>query len=167
MNRDDLQTLLDYNYWANQRILDQAAKVTPDQYTTRANVPFGSLRGTLVHQLSAERTWRLRSQEGISPAAMLDEADYPTYDDLIALWREEEAAMRGYASALTDADLAATIHYRTTKGGPTTMRLDHILTHVVNHGTQHRSEAAILLTDFGYSPGNLDFIYYALERAKP
>jgi len=36
-----------------------------------------------------------------------------------------------------------------------------MLVHVINHGTQHRSEAAALLTDAGHSPVDLDMIDYA------
>jgi uncharacterized damage-inducible protein DinB len=37
------------------------------------------------------------------------------------------------------------------------------MAHLVNHGTQHRTEAAALLTDFGHSPGDIDLIYFLDE----
>jgi uncharacterized damage-inducible protein DinB len=40
-----------------------------------------------------------------------------------------------------------------------------MLVHVMNHGTQHRSEAAAVLTAEGRSPGELDIINYAEEVA--
>jgi uncharacterized damage-inducible protein DinB len=38
------------------------------------------------------------------------------------------------------------------------------LVHVVNHGTQHRSDAAVMLTNFGQSPGGIDFTLFLNKR---
>jgi hypothetical protein len=53
--------------------------------------------------------------------------------------------------------------YTTTSGEPHERILWQVMVHLVNHGTQHRSEAAALLTDFGHSPGDLDLVYFLAE----
>ena len=75
-----------------------------------------------------------------------------------------EAAMRAYLAGLTDADLVDYIHYTTSEGDHRVRLLWHCLFHVVNHGTQHRSEAAAILTGYGYSPGELDFTAFLNEQ---
>jgi uncharacterized damage-inducible protein DinB len=47
-----------------------------------------------------------------------------------------------------------------TFGGssPESAPIWQVLAHVVNHGTQHRSELARYLTVCGHSPGDLDLL---------
>jgi uncharacterized damage-inducible protein DinB len=126
----------------------------------RSELYYGSLRGTLTHILTAEWIWRTRCQEGRSPTTLLDPLAFPGVDALASRWSAEEAAMRLYLASLTSADLARTVHYQSTKGQPFHNTLWHLLVHVVNHATQHRSEAAMTLTALGHSPGDLDLIVY-------
>lgn len=73
--------------------------------------------------------------------------------------------MRGFLDALQDDDLATPLTYTTLRGQPETVPLAATLLQVINHGTQHRSEVAFLLTDLGYSPGDLDFHLYLRDRS--
>jgi uncharacterized damage-inducible protein DinB len=165
MNKDDILTLYDYNYWANARVLNAAARVTPEQFMAPANLSHGSLRGALAHTLAAEVVWRLRCQEGISLAALPSGDEFPTLDALRARWQDEERAMRAYLTALTNEALGQTVKYKTTKGIPFENVLWQLLAHVVNHGTQFRSEAGIALTGYGQSPGDLDMLAFFREKA--
>lgn len=167
MNTRDLELLIDYNYWANRRILDQTTKVSDEQFVAPQPPGFsaGSLKGSLVHVMSAEWAWRMRLQHGVSPGAALSATEFPTLSALVLRWSAEEQHMRKYVAGLTDEDLARVVTYKTIVGGQERQHtVEHILTHLVLHGMQHRSEAAVLLTNFGHSPGNIDLIYYFIER---
>ena len=164
MNKAEILMLFDYSAWANRRILDAAEGLSREQFTAPAGLDYGSLRGTLVHILSAETTWRKRCQEGISPSSPLVEDAFPTLAALRERWSEAEQAMRAFLMSLTDDDLQRTVHYRTTKGVQGQNPLWQLLLHVVNHGTQHRAEAAITLTQHGCSPGDVDLILFLRER---
>ncbi|MBI3359876.1 MAG: DinB family protein [Chloroflexi bacterium] len=164
MNKADILTLYDYNYWANERVLRAAEKVRAGQFTAPARLSHGSLRGALVHVLAAEVVWRLRCQEGLSPSSLPAASEFPTIESLRSRWRDEEQAMRGYLAGLTDDRLNGVVRYTTTKGVRHENTLWHLLAHVVNHGTQFRAEAAVALTECGHSPGDLDMLAFFRER---
>jgi uncharacterized damage-inducible protein DinB len=159
MNKQDILTLYRYNQWANAQILNAAANVTQEQYLAPASFPHGGLRGTLVHTLFAEWIWRNR-WEGISPRIRLKPDEFPTVESLRVRWAGEEQQLMDFVNCLTDDKLNDTFSYLNTSGKPFTKVLWHAMAHLVNHGTQHRAEAASLLTDFGCSPGDIDLIYF-------
>jgi uncharacterized damage-inducible protein DinB len=167
MNVESISTLYDYSCWANSRLLDAARKAGDEAFLAdRPSNYYGSLCGTLVHMLFAEWIWRQRVAEGISPTSSeLNALAFPTVGVLADRWAQEQDAMRGFIANLTDFDLQQTVSYKNTKGQPFQEALWHILAHLVNHGTQHRSEAAMLLTELGCSPGDLDMILYFRELA--
>lgn len=166
MNLESISLLYNHNIWATDRLLGAAAGLSPEQFTRPVAWLTGgsSLRGVLAHIYGAEWTWRSRCMLGISPAALPAEDQFPTLESLYERWREESETMRYYIAGLTSARLYDPIDYRNTSGQPFQRTLWQILAHVVLHSMQHRSEAALVLSDYGRSPGDLDLIRYLRER---
>lgn len=159
MNKDDILTLYKYNQWANGKILGATANVSREQFLADASYPHGGLRSTLVHTLFAQWIWRNR-WIGISPSERLKPDQFPTFEALHASWMEDEKALMQFVDDLTDEKLNSVIQYKNTKGVAFEQVLWKMMAHVVNHGTQHRAEAAAMLTEYGCSPGDVDMIYF-------
>lgn len=163
MNKPDILLLYKYNQWSNAKILNAAANITEEQYLAPAAFPHGGLRGTLVHALFAEWIWRQR-WEGTSPTYRLKAEDFPTFESLRTRWAEEESLLMAFVENLTDEKLNGSFRYTSTEGKPHTRILWQAMAHLVNHGTQHKTEAAAMLTGFGHSPGDIDLIWYLIEN---
>lgn len=161
MNKQDILLLYKYNQWSNAKILNAAANVTEEQYLAPASFPHGGLRSTLVHALFAEWIWRHR-WEGTSPTHRLKPEDFPTFESLRTRWVEEEKLLMAFVENLTDERLHEIFDYTSTEGKAHTRILWQAMAHLVNHGTQHKTEAAAILTGFGYSPGDIDLIVFLI-----
>ena len=162
MKKEEILLLYRYNAWANARILNTTAQITPEQFLAPAPFSHGGLRGTLVHTLFAEWVWR-RRWEGHSPSGWLHATDFPSFDALRTRWETEEMALMSFVENVSEEALNNIVHYQKTGGEARQNILWHLMVHLVNHGTQHRSEAAAMLTGFGHSPGDIDFIVYLRE----
>lgn len=164
MNIQDLTTLVRFNFWANDRLLDACDRLSLDAFTRPVNPDpgRGGLRGILVHVLDAEFGWRSVLQAR-DDDYILEENDFRDASALRARWVEEKAAWFAYLRELQDADLDRP--YRADQpDGPNVWQ---VIVHVVAHGIQHRGEAAWVLTGYGASPGELDFGVYLKEESAP
>ncbi len=164
MNKQDILILYQYNAWSNAKILNAASNLTPEQFLVPAPFPHGSLRGTLVHALFGEWVWRNR-WEGTAPAFTfrLKPEEFPTVESLRARWADEESGLMKFVANLTEERLYSKIKYISTEGVPHERVVWETMAHLVNHGTQHKTEAAAILTGMGHSPGDLDLIVYLNE----
>jgi uncharacterized damage-inducible protein DinB len=159
MRPTDMTALFDYLFWIRDRALAQAAALTTEAFTDPSTVAYRDLRATLVHELDVERSWRLRLQGAPEEVwdVTLEPADYPDVATLADTWQRDDAETLGWLSKLTDADLAEGI----TANGLEGFALSTYLVHVVMHGIESLSAAALLLHQAGHSMGDvgyLDFI---------
>jgi uncharacterized damage-inducible protein DinB len=158
MRAEDIRYLFDYDRWATRRILAVIDGVPAETWGATGVVGDRGLGAILVHQLGAHQRWRLGllQDEEAAQAARPEREPLPSPDDLARRWAAEWDAMDAFLAGMTD-DFLAFEH----EGVP----LWQMLAHLANHGTQHRSEAATLLTAIGRSPGDLDMIFHAEEIA--
>jgi uncharacterized damage-inducible protein DinB len=165
MNQPEILKLFRYNAWANSKILSAVVKVPLEQFVAPRPYPHGGLRGTLVHALFAEYIWRTR-WEGTSLTERFKEEEFPTFQSLYDRWQQEETKLLAFVETVTDKTLNGPLEYKTTKGVPQRDEfLWMVMFHVINHGTQHRAEAAAMLTELGHSPGDIDLIVYMREQS--
>ena len=165
MTLSDLRTLLDYHYWARDRVLDAAALLASEQFTRDLGSSFKSVRDTLAHVYSAEWAWYSRWQ-GTSPTAMLPLDQFPDVASIRKAWTNHEAKMRAFAGGLDEAAINRVYEYKTLGGQPGSSPFWQMLQHVVNHASYHRGQVTTMLRQLGAQPGkSMDMIAYYREKA--
>ena len=165
MNPDDARRLLDYHYWARDRMLDAVELLPVEQYTRDMGNSFRSIRDTLVHTYSAEWIWYTRWQ-GHSPAEMLTPESFADPAALRTAWRDHEQKMRTFFGALDAAGITQVIEYKSLAGLASTSVLWHMLQHVVNHATYHRGQVTTMLRQLQAAPPrSMDLIAFYRERS--
>ena len=159
MDTEYFRTLIDYNYWALDRLMAAVRQVPEAEYLAARPMDYGSIHNTLVHAYAAEVVWQTR-WSGETPERMLNGGDIADLTTLAAAWPEQERRVRAFVAGLTEQDLSSPFHYKDLAGNPQARILWETLAHFVNHGTNHRSEVAAAITQLGHSPGDLDMIRY-------
>lgn len=159
---DHLRRLLAYNQWANERILSSAEGAGEQDLIREFGGSYGSVKSTLRHILAAQNLWHAR-WAGLIPTGDRDEilsrlADLETPID--EAFGKSHAGLAEFGAALTDQDFERSFDYLDTRGNQHRRELGQTITHLVNHGTYHRGEAALMLTSLGHSPGDIDYLYF-------
>ena len=110
--------------------------------------------------MAAERAWLSRWQ-GNSPTRLLGIEDVPSLAALQEVWTPLRVEMMEFVTSIDDPDRV--VIYRDSRGGEYRSLLWPLVVHVVNHGTEHRSQLALYLAMQGIDMGNLDLSYYLRE----
>ncbi len=165
MTEQEALTLVDYHYWARDRILDAIDVLTPEQYVKNLGSSFKSVRDTIVHTYGAEWIWYSR-WIGTSPSSLPDSAAFPEVSSLRAPWITQEEKVRRLVQSLAASnDLDRVIKYRTLSGEEAATMFAHMLQHVVNHASYHRGQVTTMLRQLGApAPKSQDMIFFFRER---
>jgi uncharacterized damage-inducible protein DinB len=159
--REMLIKQFEYNAQANGRIFDQAEHVSDEQWTAPKNADGRSLQELLRHMLTTERVWRLTSAHGSVDLVLMPAPEQiASVPSMREFANEEAGLMLALLQDWSDEAFADVVMATRWDGQQMPLVRWHMLQHLLLHSMQHRSEAAALLTSYGRSPGNLDFIFF-------
>jgi uncharacterized damage-inducible protein DinB len=161
MELELIRGIWDYHWWANRTLFDEAhalGEATAAKEIGR-QFSFPTLKGMLAHIYGADRIWLAR-WKGESPTRLYGDGDFASLADLRRGWDALEAEQRAFVASLGTEDLKRTLDYKATDGKAYAQPLWHLLQHVVNHATHHRSEIATMVTMTKGSPASTDMVLF-------
>jgi uncharacterized damage-inducible protein DinB len=165
MTRSEVQTLLDYHYWARDRLMESVRQLSPEQFTRDLGSSFRSVRDTLAHLHGAESVWYSR-WKGESPPAPLPAERFPDVASVEAAWRELEGQVRAFFDPIDDRGLQRSAVFKNAAGVPGSFELWQMLQHVVNHASYHRGQVTTMIRQLGADPPkSQDLIAFYRERS--
>ena len=163
MTAKDIGQLLDYHYWARDRVLDAVSLLDVAAFTAPRESSFSSIRDTLAHTYLAEWAWYSRWQ-GHSPSAFPALDQFADVASLSSAWQDTERQVRAFIEPLSDADLTRVIAYRLFSGAEASSPIWQMVQHVVNHASYHRGQVTTMLRQAGAKPAkSMDLIAYYRE----
>jgi len=144
--------LLDYELWANRRIIDVLEKI--DNPPARALALMG-------HILSAQHVWYGR--------IMHESVFVAIWEDIPVSWMVETAERQhrqlvSHISAITEPELAELVEYVNSKDTLYKDSLLDILTHLSHHAAYHRGQIVQLIRPMVKEAPVTDFIVWKREE---
>ena len=159
MTNDEINGLLDYHYWARDRMLAALDTLTPEQFMQPIESSFKSIRDTVAHTMGAEAVWYSRWCG--NPQGMIAAERFRDVASLRAAWRELESGVRAFFRELGAEKIDTRMEYKSLKGESHSSSFQQMLQHVVNHATYHRGQVTTTLRQIGAKPPeSTDLINY-------
>lgn len=142
-----------HNSMMNGRLVEACRPLSPEQLQATATGTYGSVGATLVHIANAQEGYAARIL-GTERPERLPEDPFPGFDSLAERFSHGDARLE---EAATQAGQDREVQV-TGDDPPGTFRLPAslILLQAVNHGTEHRSQVATILTQLGIEPPEMD-----------
>lgn len=159
MTKQEVERIFAYHRWANARMLDAVAALSPEQQQRDLKSSFPSVHATLVHMLSADWIW-LQRWQGTSPTTFPETAAMTDLAVLRSRWAGLEREQAAVVTAQTDESLRRPLAYRNLKGESLSYPLGDVMQHLVNHGSYHRGQVTTMVRQLGGSIQSTDFVTF-------
>lgn len=166
MTDDEMNALLDYHYWARDRMLAALGLLTSEQFAQPIESSFQSIRDTVVHIMSAESVWYSRWCG--NPQGLLSSDAFRDVASLSSAWSDLEHGVRAFFQELGADRIETRINYKSLNGQQHSSSFAQMLQHVVNHASYHRGQVTTMLRQIGAKPPestDLITFYRAREKA--
>jgi uncharacterized damage-inducible protein DinB len=154
-----MQTLKDamhYHVWAINTSFDSCQRLESEAFTRDLGNSFASVRDTLVHCLMADSAWYHRVRQ--LPFNKPNPADYPDLASLRAVW---QPLLADWQVLIATTSPETRFDYQAFDGTPYNSSFGDIVRHVVNHGSYHRGQIAMMLRLLGSKAQGTDTITWS------
>jgi len=157
VKRDEIIYFIEYHNRANKKIFDTAAQLSNEQLMRTGKFDHDTAFQSLRHMVDVDWSWRQFCMgNDVGKAYLWETVPMNNLDEVRAAWEMDSAEFLAYAQQMDGATLQHEV--KPPFDVPVSVPIWQVLVHVVNHGTQHRSELARYFTECGYSPGSLDML---------
>ena len=142
-----------HNTMANEKTLEACRPLTPEQLGETATGTYGSIGATLVHIANSQEGYAARLLDTERPERF-PEDPFPGFEALSERFARGDAQLEKAATrAGQDRRVQVT---GDDPPGTWWMPVPLFLLQAVNHGTEHRSQVATILTQLGVEPPEMD-----------
>jgi uncharacterized damage-inducible protein DinB len=155
-----------HNAMMNRRLMEACRQLPPEQLGATATGTYGSIGATLVHIANAQEGYAARLLDTERPER-LPEDPFPGFDALVERFAHSDTQLEEAArQAGQDREVQVT---GDDPPGTWSMPVSLFLLQAVNHGTEHRSQVATILTQLGVEPPEMDgwTYFFASGRMTP
>lgn len=148
---DTLTVLFSHNLWANSKLIDLCVGLNDEQLDATTIGGYGSIRATLQHIVTAERSYLSRISTGM-PFRRPEDAPPLTLAEIKEWAQASGQSLIEWAPKVQASDIVELNWDETIIQVPKTI----LLTQSINHATEHRSQIMAILTSLGIEPPELD-----------
>lgn len=141
-NKRYIQTLIDYNAWANEVCYKAVFELPPEEITKERQSLLKSILASLNHLLVIDRVWLAHmtgKDHGYTELRAMITEDM---DELWLLRQEMDRTLKDYLADLSHEQLEEKIDYTMIDGQKGTLSRAMMLSHLALHGNYHRGWVA-------------------------